>query len=656
MKTVCIPPSPPHTHNNRILRSVVLVTFLILSIFYFLYHKKIFINSDHTTMVPLVRDFMNGNILLKDWVVGTNSFFFTESIFCIPFLLLGINSVDTISITASVIFAGAIALNIYYLILTEMKYASVKYRITASVVYIFCVGVVSYPLAAIFLNLNSHNGLYVYMPFALYSVLRYRKSHSPQYLFTVFLLGLLMQISDGLTLTILFAPVIVYEGYVAFWHKEERKYSLFMSAVIFMDFLCAKVFIHFVTMAGGLEVRGFPISFQSPLEIFMRIEDFILLIQEMYGVNTGGNVLYHVVSIIVMIGVFLAIFYQFIKVIQGEITNISLLLWIIIVGNFFSCIATNVAAVYRYIGPFYVYGLLLLIHTVMEFCGERMSDIKQKHHSKLFAAGLILCICVVVVTRVQFIIKNDVPNQDTREIAEYIEQNNLGNGYGSFWCASVVGAMMDFNYNVYQVNISSQSIKTYPELIKHSWYEQKDIHYIIVPANETPVETSLRQQSIDLLGEPDWEIVSGTLDLMYYNKDLSDYLLNENTWFNNEKFTVNGFWPFFSDFSKEENVLESNGNGTLMYGPYATILPGTYDIKVEVEYVGDLPQETVVGTIDVFSNSQDLGENSKQIFARDTVIQLNQITISEVIENFEIRVFAQYSGLRVLSAEIEKVS
>ena len=80
---------------------------------------------------------------------------------------------------------------------------------------------------------------------------------------------------------------------------------------------------------NGRWSRGPRISnqlFQSPLEIFMRIEDFILLIQEMYGVNAGGNILYHVVSIIAMIGVFLAIFYQFIKVIQGKITNNSLLL------------------------------------------------------------------------------------------------------------------------------------------------------------------------------------------------------------------------------------------------------------------------------------------------------------------------------------------
>ena len=67
-------------------------------------------------------------------------------------------------------------------------------------------------------------------------------------------------------------------------------------------------------------------------------------------------------------------------------------------------------------------------------------------------------------------------------------------------------------------------------------------------------------------------------------------------------------------------MLESTGNGTLMYGPYITIQPGTYDIKIKVDYVGDFPQETVVGTMDVFSNSQDLGEYSKQIFAGDTVI------------------------------------
>lgn len=73
-----------------------MAVFVVLSILCFLYHEKVPINSDITTMIPLVRDFMNGNILLKDWTVATNSFFFTETILRIPFLLLGINSVDKV--------------------------------------------------------------------------------------------------------------------------------------------------------------------------------------------------------------------------------------------------------------------------------------------------------------------------------------------------------------------------------------------------------------------------------------------------------------------------------------------------------------------------------------------------------------------------------
>lgn len=67
--------------------------------------------------------------------------------------------------------------------------------------------------------------------------------------------------------------------------------------------------------------------------------------------------------------------------------------------------------------------------------------------------------------------------------------------------------------------------------------------------------------------------------------------------------------------------------------------------------MGDLPQEIVVRMMDIFSIAKILVSTTD-----DTVIQLNQITISEVVEDLEIRVFAQCSGLRVLSAEIEKVS
>lgn len=106
---------------------------------------------------------------------------------------------------------------------------------------------------------------------------------------------------------------------------------------------------------------------------------------------------------------------------------------------------------------------------------------------------------------------------------------------------------------------------------------------------------------------------------------------------------------------KNEYYISSNNSGALIFGPYTEIKEGVYNIKINYEYVGLLPDKTVVGVADV--NLSDIPKViiTKEIVAGDNNIEINNIVVDIPSNRAEIRIHTDKEGLKFYNLEIKKI-
>lgn len=141
-------------------------------------------------------------------------------------------------------------------------------------------------------------------------------------------------------------------------------------------------------------------------------------------------------------------------------------------------------------------------------------------------AGTAVAVCslIVITCRMTHIRYAPMYSENEIEVAKYLTEHEYGNGYGDFWCASLISCFTDFKLNVMPIIASEEKLRAYNELIKVTWYEEKDIHYIIVKSNDKQNLFCSKKDTVSVLGEPDQDIVIGAYEVMYWDYDITMYL------------------------------------------------------------------------------------------------------------------------------------
>ena len=93
---------------------IFLGLFIIITIFNYMYHSKIEVSSDSTTLIPMAKDFLKGNILLESWILGTNNFYFTDMIYFALGFLFQLKSSTLVYLIPAVVQAATVVLLIYF--------------------------------------------------------------------------------------------------------------------------------------------------------------------------------------------------------------------------------------------------------------------------------------------------------------------------------------------------------------------------------------------------------------------------------------------------------------------------------------------------------------------------------------------------------------
>ena len=294
---------------------------ILLTAFYFGYHMKVSLSSDSTTMFPLLKDWLSGNICLKDWIVGTNNFFFTETIWCIPGILTGLEAYKILYFVPSVFYALVVVLCCYIFIWNHKETVDLIFRISCTVGYMASVGMISYGAAYTLLNMNSHNGLYVFCCIEFILILRYIQENKKGCLTAYAVIGILTVFSDDVVLMVLIAPVIVLSLYYLLWDRQEqhRKYYLLLFVTGGM-FITAKLCRYLLEKGGGLVTRGLPVHLVPVSQWYERCEQYFYEACILWGYGDGnGNIrlidnTYTIIIAVVLLGILISLVINFIKI------------------------------------------------------------------------------------------------------------------------------------------------------------------------------------------------------------------------------------------------------------------------------------------------------------------------------------------------------
>lgn len=367
---------------------IILVMTVGLAVYYCYFHTKVNISSDSTTMLPLARDFLDGNLTLDGWVVGTNNFFFSETIFYCICMLFGVSN-ETMILWITPVFLAIFMMYAACRMIFWENYKAARVgvqvrkpdgvyadkhkcawmtvtAVCGSLCFVAAVGLFPYSMGYTYLNANSHNLLYLWIAIAVMCVCCYCGDvGKKRYLIIYGILGVLMSFSENSTLMLLLGPVIMFSAVQLLLEKKRRGFYAGLAGVSVGAYAAAKIWLALLEHFGGLVVRGLPMSLVlHPAAVWNRFIEYsrvFYTIFDFYGLHTIGLTSWvGIYNLMVFLGMLIFV----LGIVMGVIGYLKLpaldrlLVWMVVL-NIAGCIFTNVAVVARYMVPMVCFGMIL---------------------------------------------------------------------------------------------------------------------------------------------------------------------------------------------------------------------------------------------------------------------------------------------------------
>lgn len=510
--------------TNTSERFVFIIIWGILTLFLYYYHLKINISSDGTTMLPVAEDLLKGNVLLKEWIHATNNFIFTETIFYAIFMFLGCSYQFMIHFIPAAVLSTLAVFSVYFFIYNDdiLKKQSSKNMILLCVMTVVFLGIAGRNVAYTLINPNSHNNLYIFTAVCIVLILNYMKTETLKYLIVYDILAVLMSFSESVTSMVLFAPVGLFGVYKIIFVKEDRKRAVLLLSNSIGAFAASKLLTIVVTFAGGVYTRGLPLGLAHPRYYPGRIFGFLKEMLLLFGfrkpdgiVVTPETLLNNVLVGMIVAGCVVILVYNLIHFFK--LSDLDKLLFLLVIVNLGLSVITDVVVYHRYIAPAFLFGFILCVRTLL------LHMDKFSFYKKLYRFLAVITVFMLIV-RVKDVILMPKFGAEEKVVMEEIAGRGWGDGYGDFWCASMPSFYSDFTTDIYPVYTNEEGLFGYEELVKSSWFREKDKHFVITFSGNASGFIN-NQRLFEILGEPDDSFEYGSYLVFYYDKDISDEVL-----------------------------------------------------------------------------------------------------------------------------------
>lgn len=491
----------PASARQWLRATLLILTAVVPACVYAYLHSRVIVSSDTTTTLPMASDILAGNVWLNNWVLGSNNFYFTE------ILAYCLGRLAGLSFRALIVWIPSLALGLTFslflaFLLPELaRYKRVISYIIFALLFISVLIIVPFQSSYALINANSHNNLYALIAVCLLLVAAFESGHNWP-LPVLVLLGSLICFSEGVTLMVLVGPLVLFGLLRALGEKKPRPLRLTLAGALM--YAGGKGISALFSHMGGLVTRGLPMHLLTPEAAAGRLAEWA----DQFGVLLDAPLVSSPATMRTTYVRLLALVYAA-ALVYGIVRFLRLswrrqLLLITAVLNIGGCLFTDVAITHRYIVPAFYFGFLLLFLFVCDAVEQLASravcqvspETPRRPHlagsDRRFscwraAAGLLISFCLL--TSVSFgsdkwseFAAQPALGGDEQRLADFIAENDLGDGYANFWNASVIAYYADFDFQVYPVYTGTRSgaFVAYPELIRLDWYAERSIHYFVL--------------------------------------------------------------------------------------------------------------------------------------------------------------------------------
>lgn len=626
----------------------------VLTMFFFIWKARVGLSSDSTTFLPMAQDILNGNIWLRGWIVGTNNFHFTETIFYAIGLSLGLSQTFLVRFISSFMYALLVSMVLLWWLKPEPT--TIGGKINEATWFPFIVGImlfiiIPFDAAYCLLNPNSHNNLYVFCIICLSLCLKYLESFRKRYLGIYIILASLIAFSESVTYMVLLAPVCAWSVFQIYRKHTIKPYIIIIGATI-LSYILSKGIYWLFDIQNGMYTRGMPIHLCYPMVYWERIQSFFLEYLAFFNIPRAYNLtslnLWDSFNIFwifyTILGFIIATAFIF------KMNKKEQLLWFVAAINAIACIITDVAYTYRYLVPFMIFGWsYTLLATQKLLCFFRK---KQNRGSFILYIGLFILFVTTGLffsfSKLSKIAHTNVWGNTERAVVQVLKEKNWLSGYGTFWAASLLSFMAADDIKLYPVSCyDNENLMTpHPELVNTDWFKQENQHVVISMTNGNSFISDSHLH--DVVGMPDETVEVGPYIIYYWKKDISPYVreipslqssLSVEIPLKDMRTYNHCYVPEIPD---RINVGEKD-EGYVMWGPYMILKKGRYILEYTLNDISLNTHSNVYVQAEVCSSMiSDSPLIQEQIFMKEG----ESITIKQEFElpyschDIEFRLFS----------------
>lgn len=615
--------------NNKLDKILFYLTFISFVAATFYFSHNVYRHSDAANISFMGYDIAHGNILLNNWHLSTQSFFFTD-VLLHGILALFIRNLSVLAEIAGVLIAFICCFSSYLLYKQLAHEHNNKLIFLTSFLVLFC----AIPEMVISPN---HNMTVAYCLLAAAAYYNQNNTMKNKIIFMVF--SSFAVASDSYSLAFLVLPIITETIFRYFMLKEfNRKIFLLIVPV------CFTLIFSFLVNEFGFLLPGVEIWFVKAENFsqnfylyffgaFSRMDawfwgeklSFAVLPKLFFAMILGGYVISHIWA---------ALKYKTYNPILIFVVLSSLSVSLVFLLTTFP---VNLSSS-RYLYGIFYNGMILL---------ALMGSLYVKNHKVILTCCLgILIFCNGYIYNSAFR-TNTLRNDEVKMIKnlnKFLENKGLKNGYGSFWNATAVG-LQSQNIRIAGITAENKIIKPFLWLTNEKWYDRPTEFVVLNPKKERHGVTEEVVSSF--FGQPKEKHQIGNYQVFIYGYDLSQKFLSHKYQGADMLQGINT--------AKIKNgkitVTEKDGAGHVTYGPYIQLQPGKYRISLSYVLSSDGQAEWdacyAEGKTKLFSQS---------LSPKQTKIK-REIILNKKVNDFEVRTFYRGKGtFTVKAVSIDRIN
>lgn len=487
---------------------------IILAILFYIFNlynmNELTLNSDMANMILEADDILSGNIFLRDWNLTGISFLTTDLLyFTLSVAICGVSSKAYILTVASMFFMLVLAS--CFLLDNEHKGLGI----------VVLLGISCFPNAYYKASLSVHTACFAWCFWSLYFFSAYLKNKKRSYFGISFACLTLAVCGDSISVLLMALPlaaVSIYDFLIRkepdLWRDKQQLVlaggSLVLGTAIEKIYLAIggankNAYIGSTHFAKFEELPGKLALFLNSLFRLMDADYTSKAISDIAALINLGRAVVVVMGLIISVMQIVA--YAKMKKCDFISLVLSMGFWCVSVVYMITNLSVDAGTV-RY----YVFAPCLLGVIVARFVSQRI----MKRRQAVLCTGLA-CIFLFMAVFPIGDFRVDRTGEGYGAIINVLEENNLENGYSTFWTSSVLSVASEGKVTVRHIRQDEEGIHEMSYFSKNSWYDEY-ANFIIVNPREGELD---KDMLIGILGDPINVISAEGYDILVWNYDIS---------------------------------------------------------------------------------------------------------------------------------------